>query len=140
MERRDYLETQIEQLALVLANIFGMLTGNKVANSEASDDSVSQALKEELGFNIDGLIDIGNDEFIDSLNRFNKFDSENFERLADILFLLAGQSGVTADDFKTRNLYSKALLLYKYLEQQDKMYSMQRDYKINKILEQIDIQ
>ena len=141
MERRDYLEDQIKQLAMVLANMIGFITGKKISGKELSAESVSQALKAELDLTIDDLVVVPNDNFIDTLKDTNQFNTENFEQLANVLLLLAESSKAeVSNGSHNESFYVKALLIYKYLEQNDKMYSIHRNEKIRKIENIVEIQ
>lgn len=137
MERRDYLEDQIKQLAQVLANMIGFITGKKSVNFESASEAVSQALQGSLDVDLSGLIDLPDPEFIERLVKTTKFDSENLETLADVFYTLAESTDGKNDDEKVLKLYAKALSLYKYIEQNDKNYSLLRNNKIVKIEQQL---
>jgi hypothetical protein len=130
MERRDYLESQIEQLAQVLASMIGFITGNKGVSFELAEEAINKALQEELDIDLAKLIDLNDEELFEILCKTGKFNSENYERLADALSALAGLAKQEDYNIKVLKLYSKALLLYKYVELIDKNYSFLRNQKI----------
>jgi len=139
MERRDYLEDQIKQLAQVLASMIGFIKGKKNANFESAAEAVDRALQAELDLDIESLTGLSDEHFIAKLAATNKFNSDNFERLANVLFILAKTSGADANNLKVNKLYSKSLLLYKYIESNDKNYSLHRNSRMREIQQAISM-
>jgi len=128
MEHRDYLESQIDQLGKVLAKIFSDLLGVKNSGQISIGlEITNQTLKSELNFDIQDLIDIPTDDFINSLKEQNLTD-DNLDKLAEILLLIADNR--QADN---KTLYEKCLTIYKYLEKTKNIYSLDRQWKIERI-------
>lgn len=130
MEQEDYLKRQIDQLARVLGKALTNLLGLKNKGQASFGIEISnQILKEELDFDIQELIDINTEDFIQTLRTEKHFTNENLDRLAEIFFVLA--DGQAEKD--NRGLYEKCLTIYEYLENADKTYSFDRQMKINHI-------
>jgi len=130
MERRDYLEVQIEQLGQVLRAIANLLGAKKTLGAEAVNQQASQALKEELGFDVDALTGVPDNDFIAHLANTGRFNNQNYEALATILVGIAQSA---TNDIISKNLYSKALLLYKHVDEADRTYSANRYQQILQI-------
>ncbi|MXN89810.1 hypothetical protein GR160_01090 [Flavobacterium sp. Sd200] len=130
MEKRDYLESQIEQLGLVLKNIIGFLIGKKSPGLETSKQLASLALKAELGFDPDEAVMLGDDDFLQRLIDTGKFNEGNYEKLADVLYLMAQEQLQTENRGEAKQLFNKSLLLYRYLERTEKKYSFYRNSRI----------
>ncbi|KOS04656.1 hypothetical protein AM493_00315 [Flavobacterium akiainvivens] len=123
MEQRDHLEKQIEAMGQFLARLFSKLASKDLAATESND--VNRELKEELGFDVDELLQMTEEDFVPTLLDTGKFDADNLEKLADVLAEVARQN--------EKDLYTRALLIYDYLEQSGGVYSIARNAKINAI-------
>lgn len=131
MYRKGFIEQQIEAFGLVLAKLLSGALGLK--HSPADFDSVSQALQDQLGLDLDSLVAVPENEFIGKLLATGKFDSGNLEKLADLLLLIADRAPQ-----KSKSCYQKSLAIYHYLNQSDRVYSVQRNANINTILAKIN--
>ncbi len=129
MEQRDYLKKQIDQLGQVLAKIFSDLLGLKNSGQiNAGLEITSQALKNELNIDIQALLDIPTDNFIDTLTTQKNLTNDNLDKLAEILLLIADNR---QDDNK--KLYEKCLTIYEYLEKVENIYTLDRQWKMKRI-------
>ena len=129
MEQRDYLKKQIDQLGQVLAKIFSDLLGLKNSGQiNAGLEITSQALKNELDIDIQALLDIPTDNFIDILTSQKNLTNDNLDKLAEILLLIADNR---QDDNK--KLYEKCLTIYEYLEKVENIYTLDRQWKMKRI-------
>ncbi len=128
MERRDYLMMQVEQLGAVLRKLLSMLLNTKDIGTETTA-VIDQELSENLGYNTDELLAIEDDRWIETLLNTGRFNTENLEKLADLLLSMAENDSTGIRD----RLYRKSLMIYKYLEKSEKTYSMERNANIEKI-------
>ena len=133
--QQDYLLRQIDQLGQVLAKILGNLLGLKSQGELTEGWAIaSQALKTELDMDVDELIQISPEEFISTLHDVKKFNDDNFDKLADILLILAEDLDNRDVDTEKRNrLYERSLILFNYLNSTGSLYSFDRHHKIEKI-------
>jgi hypothetical protein len=75
MVRRDYLQKQIDLLGRVLGKVLTDLLGLKnVGEIIEGIDSTYVALKNELNIDIEDLIELSNEEFIQKLQTENKLN------------------------------------------------------------------
>ena len=131
MVQGDYLLRQVEQLGKVL----GMLIFSK-GNGKLNMEIANQAFKSEgLGFDIDELLSLDEENLIDFLKTDKNIDVKNLEKLADILLFVAENN---ISEFSDK-LYVMSLKMYKYLEELESIYSFERNIKIDKIQKMIDI-
>ena len=106
MDQEDFLKSQIDQLGRVLGKILTALLGFK-AQGQVSEgiEAADQALKTELGLNIDDLTLIPTELFLTTLLDTKKFGDNNFEQLAEIMFLIAEELNIkNADVGKMKKL------------------------------------
>lgn len=132
MQRRDYLDKQIDQLGRALAKMLAQALGLK-SGAEANIDTVNQMLQQELDIHIDDLIAAPESGFMENLQATGKFNSENFEKLADLLLVVA-----ESDVAKSTAAYRKCLMIYESIDQSDKIYSVARQQKIKIIKTRLD--
>jgi len=135
LEQEDYIKRQIDQLGRVLGKILADLVGIK-AHGQASQgiESASQTLKNELGLNIDDLTLIPTDSFLKTLLDTKKFSDNNFEQLAEILFIIAKELNArNTDAGKMKKLYERALIIFEILDKTSSTYSFDRHSKIEEI-------
>lgn len=129
MEQQDYLKKQIDQLGQVLAKIFSDLLGLKNNGQiNAGLEITNQTLKNELDFDIQDLLDIPTDKFIDTLTTQKNLTNDNLDKLAEILLLIADNR-----QGDNKKLYEKCLTIYEYLERVENIYTLDRQWKMNRI-------
>ena len=135
MQQEDYIKRQIDQLGRVLGKILADLMGLKTRGQASQGiESTSQALKTELGLNIDDLTLIPSDLFLTTLLDTKKFSDNNFEQLAEIMFLIAEELNIKNTDVgKMKQLYERALIIFEILDKTSSTYSFDRHSKIEKI-------
>ena len=135
MQQEDYIKRQIDQLGRVLGKILADLMGLKARRQASLEiESVSQALKTELGLTIDDLTLIPTDSFLTTLLDTKKFSDNNFEQLAEIMFLIAEELNIKNTDVgKMKQLYERALIIFEILDKTSSTYSFDRHSKIEKI-------
>gem|GEM_PF-6406789 len=128
----DYILKQINQtaqfLAFILSKIFGL---SKSGNTEESYMQTNELLKKYLGLDMDEIVHMKDELFISELQKKYKFGNEEFSHLGDILFELANQQKSLGKP--SSMMYAKALLIFDYLETSEKIFSIDRHYKKQKI-------
>jgi len=135
MEKQDYLKRQIDQLGKVLAELLGKITGSG-KNTDASEtlEIVSQVLDENLNWDIEQLLNIPEDNFIDTIKDNQLLDDVNIETLADVLVEVAEHNPSNEEE-----LLKRALLMYEYLEQSNKTFSFTRNQKMGEVQQKLSV-
>jgi hypothetical protein len=138
MQQEDWFMKQINLLGRVLGKILADLLGLKARGKVGEGiEAAEQTFISELDLNIDELILIPVQRFINTLQEQKNFNDEDLEKLADIFFLIAeefGQRGKEAE--KTKELFGRSLIIYEYLDKTGSTYSFDRHTKIEKIKNQ----
>ena len=128
MERRDYLLHQIQEMGAFLARLVSKLRKKEHMPTEMLTQ-VSAELKDELGLDLDELLFLDDESFIDVLKE-KLLSTDNFSRFAEFLEVF-GDIALDNETFLRQQLYySKSLSLLNYLEQHSQNYSMERQEKI----------
>ncbi|WP_353184040.1 hypothetical protein [Parapedobacter lycopersici] len=129
MAQEDYLKKQIDQLGLVLARLFSDLLGRKEKDQlDDGVETVNQALEDELGLDIQKLVDIPSDTLIDTLKTQKGLTNESLGKLADILLFIADNR-----EGDNKQLHEQCLTIYEHLEKTDTTYVLDRRWKIERI-------
>jgi hypothetical protein len=129
MEQQDYLKKQIDRLGQVLGKILAECIGFKNAGQiQNGMEWTNQALQEAIGRDTDELLRIPTSEFVSTLLNEKQFTPESLEQLADILFHLADNRPEHG-----KAIYEKCLAIYRHLEATDNVYSMDRQWKIERL-------
>lgn len=133
MEERDYLKKQIDQMGQVFAKMLSSLLGLK-NNGQVNEglEMTNQTLKKELDFTIQELIDLPTDELIEYLTAQKNLTNENLDKLSEILLFYAENSQVEKE-----KLYNRCLTIYEYLDSVESIYSLERQWKIQRIKNQL---
>jgi hypothetical protein len=130
MEKRDYIEDQINQLGKVFTRILSMLTGGKDPSQLETMVAINDSLKESLG--IENLIYLDLDVLIARLKNNSNLNSNNLEKLAEIFSSIAEKIS-KKDSFKANDFYTKSLKIYELINNQNLTYSFERDTKMSNI-------
>jgi hypothetical protein len=134
MPQEDYFKREIDKLGKLLAKALADLLNLKSANKLTDGiESVNQIFKTELNVTIDSLLQISENEFLPFLVNAKSLNNNQLELIADILVETADNS----EKKLSLNAYQKALLLYKYVTENESDYSVNRHYKAESITAQI---
>jgi len=121
---------QFDQVGQVLGKILSDLLGLK-SQGKVNDgiEIVNQVLKENLDLDIQKLLNIQLDDFINTLKTEKGFNNESLDKLADILTIIAENR----QNKDKKMLYERCLIIYEYLEKTENVYSVDRKWKIEQI-------
>jgi len=135
MFNQDYLMRQIRQLTQVLNRILVHILKLKKSGSAAEIvNFTNEKLKETLDTNIEELSLIIDSKGLAYLKTDKNFDNENLNILADIFYELAEHYFENSSTHQqSLKMYSQSLLIYEFIETNEKIYSIDRNVKITKI-------
>jgi len=130
-----YLKSQFDQLGRALGRILTNLLALK-AERDASEvfEITNHALKKELDMDIDQLLAIPHDQFIDLFRNQEGLNNKHLEKLGDIFYQLADLiSRQHLNKMQSRALYERTSVIYDFLNTTGSVYSLQRQFLINRI-------
>jgi uncharacterized coiled-coil protein SlyX len=122
MLRKDYLTAQIEELARIMAKLLTSISGLTL---EDAIKSLEQTLAES-NIKLDNILDMSDAEIIATIEQNPAFDAANIEALSDVLAALAQKSDAAKH-------YRKSLFLLEYINTVHKIFSFERNAKINRL-------
>lgn len=125
MEQKDYLLKRLEALTKLIALLLGLKeNGNIKEGIEKIDESFGLL----TGFTIEEIEKLTSENFITYLIN-NKKTNNQLECLAELLYWKGKFILIQKDDTALTHFH-KSLLLFQYLQNTDKLYSLQRQEKI----------
>lgn len=128
MPREDSLMRQISELGFALKRLMERMKGGKTGGGLTLDsDTVSVALHEELGFDLNTVLTVERENIIPFLLENSGFSADNLELFADYL------ADIGKGSAHQRNLYEKAAAIYEYINKVTATFSMERQNKLQKI-------
>lgn len=135
MFNQDYLMRQIQQLTQVLNRILVQVLKLKKADTPSEIvNFTNEKLKETLDTDIEELSSIIDSKGLTYLKKEKNFDNENLNILADIYYELAEHCFEDSNTHQqSLKMYSQSLLIYEFIETDEKTYSIDRNFKITKI-------
>jgi hypothetical protein len=135
LQEEDWFIRQISQLGRVLGKILADLLGLKEQGRISEGiDAAKLTLLTKVDMNIDELADLPAERFIEIMKERRQMNNEDFEKLADIFFLISEELYGTAKDAEMKiKLSEKALIVFEYLNKAGSTYSLDRQNKIREI-------
>ena len=134
MASRDYLIRQMEEMGIFLALLLRRILKMKEEKQEEQIEStVKEALIQELKLDIDQVIVLENQDFIQVAKEYFTSDDQ-LEKLADIMKVL-GQDIEKSFTLTKTNYLRKSLFLYSYLQESSANFSFERKIKIEELQE-----
>lgn len=112
-------------LAKALADLLGL---KSTGNLQEGIQSVNDILQSELNTDIDTISNLPENELLPFLANKN-LNNNHLEMLADLLFESAAECSPDA----CKKKYSRALLIYQFVTENDISYSINRHYRIDMI-------
>lgn len=135
MFNQDYIMRQVQQLTQVLNTILAQaISLKKLEEQTDTINYIDQELIDELGFDLDEVLSIQDEDQLLSFIKKSGFNSEHLNILADILFEIADQNFDKLEQHSySLNLFSRSLMMYEFIEETENVYSIDRNLKISKI-------
>lgn len=133
MEHRDYLQRQFDRLGKALANALSKLYGfDSSARLSEGMELLNEVLMEELDLDLDGILIIADEAFINYLLNELRVSHSSMEKLAEVMVLMSknGENG--------QNLLKKSLLIYEFLQVNSETYSLERAALMERIKNELD--
>ncbi len=135
MEQRDFLKRQTDQLGRSLGKTISMLPG--LSNYDSAYEwvaDIEQMLTDELAIDIDYLVLLPDNDFINELQGNLKFSNENLMQLANTLEGMANtlHENEQGNEEKSKRLFEKCVCIYEYLNSKSN-YSLELAWRIKRI-------
>src|ERR1700740_983911 len=134
--RRDYFQNQMDQMARVLGKLLADLLGLKSDGKilEANELTL-EVFSKDIGFDFEEIKNTPPELLLGFLIEKKQFSDEHIQHVANILFELGMEKEKIEEK---RILYSRANVLYEYLNSTGTIFSFDFLLKMNRIKEELD--
>lgn len=141
MFNQDYIMRQVQQMTQVLNRILTQVLNLRKVEDQAEVLSyLNQKFLQELGFDLEEILKIENETQLIFFIEKSGFNNENLNMLSDILFEIADQNFENPDHHsKSLKLFSQSLKMYEFIEKSDNIYSIDRNLKISRIKDLLEV-
>lgn len=134
MFKKDYIEKQLEQLALAIAKVISQITNTKLQGKPDSGITIAdEFLRTEFDVGLAKLAAMDNEHLIEHLTKNKNLISGKLNFLADLLFETAELYEKSEKQNIAKSLYQKTLIIYNYVNETEKTFSENRQEKIRTI-------
>ncbi|MBL0328909.1 MAG: hypothetical protein IPP64_05695 [Bacteroidetes bacterium] len=134
MIRKDYIEKQVEQLALVIARIISEMTNAKTSGKIDSGISIAdEFLKTEFDVEFAKLAVMDKQHLVNYLIKNKNIHIHKLDLLADVLFATAELHEKSEKNNIAKSLFEKTLVIYTFVNNEQKTFSQTRQEKISQI-------
>lgn len=126
MQQSDYLLKQLEQLTKALSKLLSILLHKPdIQNKEQILFGVNQGLRANLGFELDDLLQMSDEELLQKLKIGEKISAEGMELLAELM----AESAAYFEGEERKKLFAKAILLLNEIDNHQQSFSLSRESK-----------
>lgn len=132
MEQRDYLLREINKIGELLARMASYLLGLKAGTiSTIRINNIRRTLIDEIDLDLDSLLGVSLEELIDFLLIDKKLHEDHLEKLAELLYIIAGN--LATNNPQREAFYIRSLAIYEYVEKAQQTFSFERQMKLEQI-------
>ena len=138
MLRKDFIEKQLEQLSIAIAKALSEITKAKGEGKTESAIFISDELMQrEFDIPLNELISIESETVIEYLIKKKQLSLAKTELLADALFASAQVYEDAGKQMEAENIYKKLMIIYTYINETGKTFSLNREERITLIKSKI---
>lgn len=138
MEQRDFIMRQIMMLTLFIKKLISrLLELNEKDDSLGMVEAVKTSFKDELQLDLDEMLLLPDEKFVQILKE-KYFGETHLEALA-MMFEMVGRPDLGSFSLVKDLFLRKSLAIYLHLEAESKSYSVDRNEKIVRIKEMLDM-
>ncbi|OFY85507.1 MAG: hypothetical protein A3F72_10055 [Bacteroidetes bacterium RIFCSPLOWO2_12_FULL_35_15] len=134
MLKKDYIEKQLEQLALAIAKVISQITNSKMqGNPDSGIIIADEFLRSEFDVELAKLAAMDKEHLIEYLTTHKNLKSAKLNLMANLLFETAELYERSQKENIAKNLYERTLIIYDYVNETEKTFSQHRQEKIRTI-------
>ncbi len=134
MYQKDYILRMIEMFGEMLAAIFALI---KKGSYKKASQALENAYMDLLHQNSSELLQIQPDQLIETFEKNYRFNHQQLEIVAGLLYAEAELRYQQKQYSKSKINFKKSMLIYQYLEKEQKTFSVERQRKISIIEKRI---
>ncbi|MBN2350578.1 MAG: hypothetical protein JXJ22_17200 [Bacteroidales bacterium] len=135
MYQRDFILRMIEMLGELIAGILGLI---KKGNFQKASQSIENAYQELLKQDASYFNKIPYNDLTDTLIREHNFTNGHLEILSELFYAQAELSYAQGNYNESLEFYQKSLILLKFIIKELKIFSFEKQSKIDHLQNRID--
>lgn len=132
----NYFRRKSENLSTAIESIYGLKVDGA---ADKGLQIASETFTEMLGFDLQKTLNLKLEEFMDEVLK-NNYSLSFLELFCQFMTNTADIYKDLKVNDKAINLYNKSVLLLKYITQNDKTYSLERETRIGELEEKLNIE
>ncbi len=134
MIQRDFIKRQLEELGRAVAKIISdILKLKELGKVDEGIVITQETLKNTFDLDIENLLSLPLNNFVETLIKEKKYSSVHLNYLGDVLFAAAELYEQKGEKKRSKELYQRVLVIFNYVDQTEKIFSLERNNKIEKI-------
>ena len=134
MIQRDFIKRQIEELGRAIGKVISDILKLQERGKLNEGVTMSQEiLKSSFDLNIEKILSLQIENFIETILSDTKLSPVHLNSLGDLIYVTAGLFEQKREPENAKKMYQKVLLIFKYVDQTEKTFSVERNNKIKVI-------
>ncbi|MES2395577.1 MAG: hypothetical protein V4549_06225 [Bacteroidota bacterium] len=134
MIQRDFIKRQLEELGRAIGKVISdILKLKELGKVDEGIVIAQETLKSTFDLDIENLLSLPLDCFVETLIKEKKYSSVHLNYLGDVLFIAAELFEQKGEKKKSKELNQRILIIFNYIDQTEKTFSLERNNKIEKI-------
>lgn len=134
MIQRDFIKRQLEELGRAVAKIISdILKLKELGKVDEGIVLAQETLESTFDLDIENLLSLPLNNFVETLIKEKKYSSVHLNYLGDVLFITAELYEQKGEKQRSKELYQRVLIIFNYVDQTEKTFSLERNNKIEKI-------
>ena len=134
MIQRDFIKRQLEELGRAIGKVISEIL--KLKEQGKLDEGIvmtQKTLEGTFDLDFENVLSIPSDNIVETLIKEKKYSSVHLNYLGDVLFTCAELFEQKGEKKKSKELYQRVLIIFNYIDQTEKTFSLERNNKIEKI-------
>lgn len=134
MIQRDFIKRQLEELGRAIGKIISdILKLKELGKVDEGIVIAQETLESTFDLDIENLLSLPLNNFVETLIKEKKYSSVHLNYLGDVLLITAELYEQKGEKQRSKELYQRVLIIFNYVDQTEKTFSLERNNKIEKI-------
>ncbi|MDP1744262.1 MAG: hypothetical protein Q8L90_01720 [Bacteroidota bacterium] len=134
MIQRDFIKRQLEELGRAIGKIISdILKLKELGKVDEGIVIAQETLESTFDLDIENMLSLPLDSFVETLIKEKKYSSVHLNYLGDVLFAAAELFEQKDEKKRSKELNQRVLIIFNYIDQTEKTFSLERNNKIEKI-------
>lgn len=134
MIQRDFIKRQLEELGRAIGKVISeILKLKELGKLDEGIVMTQKTLESTFDLDIENILSLPLNNFVETLIKEKKYSPVHLNYLGDVLFIAAELYDQKGEKKRSKELYQRVLVIFNYIDQTEKTFSLERNNKIEKI-------